>query len=216
MPELTIEDLLAEAQDFSRLECEHWEPTLYNTDNGKTIGTYIEQKFTNKLAMIYLFDRGNSAVGIDFPGLGIDIKTTSVKQPQSSCPFKSAGQKIYGLGYDVLVFVYRKSDNDAQRAAQLTIVNTIYIDKTKTGDFQTTRGIRNILKNDGNEDDLVAFFQDRKLPIDDIAAQALAEEIMANPPDEGYLTISNAQQWRLKYTHVIKSAGSVDGIVRVV
>ena len=53
----------------------------------------------------YDFDGGNSASGIDLPELEVDIKTTSINQPQSSCPFKSARQKIYGLGYNLLVFV---------------------------------------------------------------------------------------------------------------
>jgi hypothetical protein len=49
--------------------------------------------------------RGNLAKGIDFPELGVDIKVTSIRQPQSSCPFKSVRQKIYGRGYSLLVFV---------------------------------------------------------------------------------------------------------------
>ena len=44
------------------------------------------------------------------PGENIytDIKAISITQPQSSCPFKNARQKIYGLGYNLLVFVYDK------------------------------------------------------------------------------------------------------------
>ena len=47
------------------------------------------------------------------PGENIctDIKVTSITQPQSSCPFKNARQKIYGLGYNLLVFVYNKEDS---------------------------------------------------------------------------------------------------------
>lgn len=216
MAQLTLADLLAEAETFSRLECAHWEPTLYGVNDGKAIGTYLEQKFTNAMALRYEFNKGNSASGIDFPGLGVDIKTTSIKQPQSSCPFKSAGQKIFGLGYDVLVFVYRKEDDDVRRAACLSILHTIFIDKARTADFQTTRGIRSILSNEGNADDLVAFFQERNLPVDEISAHALANEVLGNPPEEGYLTISNALQWRLQYTRVIERAGAVDGIIRVV
>ena len=78
-----------------------------------------------------------------------------------------------------------------------------------------TRGIRSILDNDGNTDDLVAFMLDRHLPVDDIEAQALAEEILDNPPPQGYLTISNALQWRLQYGRVIVQAGNVEGIYRV-
>ena len=56
--------------------------------------------------MITLKD--SSARGIDFPELLIDMKVTSIRQPQSSCPFKSAKQKIFGLGYSLIIFVYEK------------------------------------------------------------------------------------------------------------
>jgi len=81
----------------------------------------------------------------------VDIKVTSIRQPQSSCPFKSARQKIYGLGYSLLVFVYDKHD-----------------------------------------------------------------EVLRNPPEVGYLTVSNALQWRLQYSRVIEQAGKVGGILRLV
>lgn len=50
------------------------------------------------------------------------------------------------------------------------------------------------------------------LPLDDIQAQALAEEILTDPPEIGYLTISNALQWRLQYSRVIQQAGGIAGI----
>jgi hypothetical protein len=78
-----------------------------------------------------------------------------------------------------------------------------------------TCGLNQILDNDGNEDDLVAFMNDRLLPIDDIEAARLAEEILANRPKIGYLTISNALQWRLQYNRVISKAGEVEGVHRL-
>lgn len=36
-----------------------------------------------------------------------------------------------------------------------------------------------------------------------IEARAIADEILRNPPKQGYLTISNALQWRLQYGRVI-------------
>ncbi len=59
------------------------------------------------------------------------------------------------------------------------------------------------------------FFEERMLPVDGIMAQSLAEEVLSNPPDIGYLTISNALQWRLQYSRVIQEAGSVRGIDRI-
>lgn len=89
------------------------------------------------------------------------------------------------------------------------------MDASRTADYQTTRGIREIIKRDGNFDDLVAFLEDRNLPIDDIGAAALAEEILKQPPRLGYLTISCALQWRLQYQRVIDTAGCVGGLSRL-
>jgi hypothetical protein len=72
-----------------------------------------------------------------------------------------------------------------------------------------------ILENDGNIDDIVAFFSERMLPLDEIQAQMLAEEVIMQPPKIGYLTISNALQWRLQYSRVIQQAGITPGIERL-
>ena len=56
---------------------------------------------------------------------------------------------------------------------------------------------------------------DRNLPIDEMEAVKLAEELSAKPPELGYLTISNALQWRLRYRRIIENTGMVDGILRV-
>ena len=53
------------------------------------------------------------------------------------------------------------------------------------------------------------------LPVDEIGANKLAEEILNNKPEIGYLTISNALQWRLQYKRVISEAGNIDGILKV-
>ncbi len=158
---------------------------------------------------------GNSASGIDFPALEVDIKVTSIKQPQSSCPFKSATQKVFGLGYHLLIFVYDKHDDPANRTGRLNMQHTIFIDKSKTGDFQTTRGILDILNRDGNKDDIIAFIIERNLPLDEIGVNQLADRILESPPNQGYLTISNALQWRLQYNRGIQQAGSTSGIVRI-
>ncbi|QNH58054.1 restriction endonuclease [Limnospira indica] len=215
MQALTIKTLCSEAEKFSILESQHLEPSLYGITDGKKVGTYLEQKFRNYLKKNYDFREGNSAIGIDFPELQVDMKVTSIKQPQSSCPFKSARQKIFGLGYSLLVFVYEKLDHHDNQTANLKILNVIYVQAEKTADFQMTRGIREILQNEGNVDDLIAFMWDRNLPVDEIEATNIAEEIMANPPEVGFLTISNALQWRLQYRRVIERAGQEDGIITV-
>jgi hypothetical protein len=215
MRPLIVEALIDEAARFSKAESRHAEPSLYGITDGKAVGTYLEHKFRTYLQTQYSFQEGNSASGIDFPALLVDMKVTSIRQPQSSCPFKSARQKIYGLGYSLLVFVYDKSDNVAERTASLKILHTVFIDAEQTADFQTTRGIHNILANEGNRDDLIAFILDRHLPVDEIKAGNLADEILNRPPGQGFLTISNALQWRLQYTRVIERAGHEEGVIAV-
>lgn len=212
---LTVQSLSLEAAIFSFAESIHPEPLLYGVTDGKAVGTYIEQKFRLYLKGRYEFVEGNSASGIDFPGLLVDVKVTSIRQPQSSCPFKSARQKIFGLGYSLLIFVYDKTDNSTNRTATLNILHTIYVSAERTADFQMTRGIRNILANEGNKDDLIAFMFERNLPIDEIEASNIADEILINPPVQGFLTISNALQWRLQYGRVIERAGQEDGVIAV-
>ncbi len=143
------------------------------------------------------------------------MKVTSIKQPQSSCPFKSARQKIFGLGYSLLIFVYDKTDDSINRTGTLNILHTIFVSAERTADFQMTRGIRSILENEGNKDDLIALMLDRNLPVDDIEASNLADEILNSPPIQGFLTISNALQWRLQYSRVIERADLEDGIIAV-
>ncbi len=214
-PELSIEILQEEAAKFAEIETTYDEPSLYGITDGKAVGTYLEHKFTTFLAGAYNYRQGNSATGIDIPGLGVDIKVTSVKQPQSSCPFKSASQKVFGLDYHLLVFVYDKYDDHENKTARLNMQHTIFVDKQRTADFQTTKGLLEILDRDGNLDDIIAFIAERNLPVDEIGAYQLAEKIIQTPPLQGYLTISNALQWRLQYGRVIQMAGEITGIFRV-
>jgi len=71
------------------------------------------------------------------------------------------------------------------------------------------------LSRNGNKDDIIAFLIERNLAVDEIGANQLADRILESPPNQGYLTISNALQWRLQYSRVIQQAGSISGIVRV-
>lgn len=213
---LTISQMLNEAKAFAEIESAYAEPSLFGVTDGKAVGTYIEHKFKAYLAVNYEVAFSSSASGIDLPELNVDIKVTSINQPQSSCPFKSARQKIFGLGYALLIFVYSKTDDPVNRTANLNILHTIFVEKERTADYQTTIGLKQVLANDGNADDLVSFMQNRNLPLDDIEAYKIAEELLSGKSlIEGYLTISNALQWRLQYSRVITEAGNVNGILRV-
>jgi hypothetical protein len=212
---LTLDRLKKEARAFAELESRHKEPSLYGVTDGKAVGTYFEHKFRTHLRAKYDYDEGSSAKGIDFPDLDVDVKVTSIKQPQSSCLYKSARQKIFGLGYSILVFVYEKTDDPKTSTGQLNVLHVIFVEEGRTADFQTTTGLRKILENQGNKDDLLAFMQERMLPVDEIQASAIADEPLKKPPEVGYLTVSNALQWGLQYHRVIESAGSVPGVLRL-
>ena len=209
---LTVDLLCLEAEKFSNLESVHSEPSLYGVTDGKAVGTYLEHKFRIYLQERHDFTAGNSANGVDFPGLNVDMKVTSIRQPQSSCPFKSARQKVYGLGYGLIVFVYDKIDDPETRTAILKITDTLFVEAQRTADFQMTKGLRSIVDNEGNVEDLMAFMSEKNLPVDEIEMNNLAAEILANKPEQGYLTISNALQWRLQYGRVIEKAGKESGV----
>lgn len=212
---LTTEILKIEAQAFAVVESQHHEPALYGVTDGKAVGTYFEHKFRAYLRERYEYRHGSSAKGIDFPELDVDMKVTSIRQPQSSCPFRSGRQKIFGLGYSILVFVYDKTDDPLTSTGRLDVQHVIYVEKEHTADFQTTTGIRRILENEGNKDDLLAFMQERFLPVDEVEAEIIADELLQSPPEIGYLTISNALQWRLQYSRVINNAGAVEGVIKL-
>ncbi|MBI5060021.1 restriction endonuclease [candidate division KSB1 bacterium] len=214
-PDLTVQALRESAAEFTKIVSEQLHPELFGTTDGKAVGTYVEHGFRDYLSKSFQFEQGNSAEGIDFPSLGVDLKVTSIAQPQSSCPFKSARDKVYGLGYSLLVFVYDKKDIQDSRSVRLSILHAVFVDASRTADHQTTKGLRRVLDEEGNKEDIAAFLLERNLPLDEIGANALADEIGRVRPELGYLTISNAFQWRLQYQRVIELAGSVDGISRI-
>lgn len=44
----------------------------------------------------------------------------------------------------------------------------------------------------------------------------MAKEILENPPLAGYLTISNALQWRLQYSRIVNLEQDIEGIKTIV
>ena len=215
MEELTISAIKSEAQVFLNQMSQLGISSLFGSTDGKAVGTYIEHKFHEHLQQHYDYIIGSSARGIDFPQLEIDLKVTSSRQPQSSCPFRSAEQKVYGLGYHLMIFVYDKRDDTDSEMAYLQFVDAIFIHQSQTADYLTTKGILNILASGANTDDLDAFLQERNLPLDEVGRRLLADRILTKPPKQGYITISNALQWRLQYGRAISIANTVDGVEKL-
>jgi len=216
MIKLDKEELIKSAKTFCEQESGKYREELFGVTDGKAVGTYVEHLFQDYLSGHYDMKVGSSANGLDLPSVDTDIKVTSIKQPQSSCPFKDSKQKIYGLGYNLIVFVYKKYDDTKKKKGMLEFVSCTYIDKSRTADYQTTTGLRQIIENNGNADDIFAFLNDHKIPADDVTLMNMAKDILKNPPTIGYLTISNALQWRLQYGRIVSMNETVDGISPIV
>lgn len=216
MEDLTVAKLLVEAKTFCVKESKTPNKELFGVTDGKAVGTYIEHKFQQHLAKKYQLKIGSSAKGIDLPSVDTDIKVTSIKQPQSSCPFKNAKQKIFGLGYSLLVFVYNKVDEPVSKTANFNFVSCSFISKERTADYTTTFRLREMIKDKANIEDIVAYLTDKNIPADEITINQLAKEILKSPPQQGYLTISNALQWRLQYQRIVTLTEIVDGINKII
>lgn len=214
LPDLTLEKFHEAATEYADSLVETPWPALYGVNDGKAVGTAVEARFKAFLQDRFNLEVGNAAKGIDFPSMNLDLKVTSARQPQSSSPFRSATQKIYGLGYNLLVVVYVKRDVHDEQTSYLDIQNVIYIDMDRTGDFTLTREIREIISNIDNTahgeeiaiEELDALLENKNVPLDDASRRALAEKLLDDVPEQGVLTISNALQWRLQYARAISIA----------
>ena len=216
--QLSISSLIQTAKKFAEIESKFSNSELFGISDGKAIGTYVEHKFKRYLETKYITEFGSSSNGIDLPSSEIqtDIKVTSIKQPQSSCPFKSAEQKIYGLGYNILLFVYDKIDNTQSKSSIIKFLNCSFIAKERTADFTTTFRLIEMIKDKANEEDIASYLLDKNLPADEIVMSKLVKRILETPPIQGYLTISNALQWRLQYQRIVNIQESIDGIVKII
>lgn len=210
MIDLSITRLKHAATTFATAISSHRNQEIAGVTDGKAVGTYLEQHFKTYLqSQFNADDWGNSAKGIDLPTINTDIKFTSVKQPQSSLPYRNAKQKIFGLGYNLILFIYYKDDS---RDLNISFSSVSFIDKSRTADFSLTKLIRQHLDIGSNADDIYALLSDRSLPGDDITYNLIVQEIMDHRPNQGYLTISNALQWRAQYGRIESVAGKVKGI----
>ena len=220
LPPLTLELFHIAASEFAAELRTTPFPKLYGATDGKAVGTAVEAGFKAYLQERFDIAVGSAANGLDFPTLNTDLKVTSLAKPQSSCPYRDATQKIYGLGYNLLVIVYVKEDDAEQRAAFLDIKHVVYIDQARTGDYTLTSQIRSLVGQMSDDpfggresviEDLDALLEDKNIPLDEVSRRVLAERLVDDVPEQGVLTISNALQWRLAYGRAISTA--VAGII---
>lgn len=217
-PDITIKDLVKCAEEFCDIESKISNSELFGVNDGKTVGTHIELKFKKFIQLKFNVEVGSAASGIDLPSekINTDIKVTSIKQPQSSCPFKDAKQKIFGLGYNLLLFVYDKIDDPITSTSNLNFVSCSFIEKERTADYTTTYRLRQMIQDGAIKEDLIAYLIDRNIPADEFTLNDIAEKVLIQLPMQGYLTISNALQWRLQYQRIVDLKDNIEGINKIV
>ena len=88
-----------------------------------------------------------------------------------------------------------------------------FIESKRTADYTITKRLREMVDDGANEEDIIGYLQDRNVPGDEIVYSDLAREILDNKPAQGYLTISNALQWRLQYARVIVLKNKIPGVL---
>ena len=106
--------------------------------------------------------------------------------------------------------MYEKQDTSD--GCVLRFEHCTFIESARTADYTITKRLREMLKDDANQEDIIAYLQDRNVPGDDIIYNELASEILQGNLKQGYLTISNALQWRLQYGRVISLNNEVKGV----
>ena len=139
----------------------------------------------------------------------LEISTTLLSEEPSASAARSCSGIIESM-------VHSTSSSDATLFFMSFFLSCTYIDASRTADYQTTTGLNNIINNKGNADDIYAFLADHNIPADEVTLYQLAEEIIKNPPRIGYLTISNALQWRLQYKRIVSLEENIPGITRIV
>ena len=133
---LNIAELQIAAKKFCENESGLYRSELFGVTDGKAVGTFVEHLFQEYLEQQYEMIAGSSANGLDLPSVNTDIKVTSIKQPQSSCPFKDSKQKIYGLGYNLIVFVYQKTDDARTKKGSLNFLSCSFIESDNNRYFE--------------------------------------------------------------------------------
>lgn len=73
-----------------------------------------------------------------------------------------------------------------------------------------------MIKDGAIKEDIIAYLNDKNIPADDVTLDSLAENILTNTPKQGYLTISNALQWRLQYARVENLRENISAVIKVV
>lgn len=94
----------------------------------------------------------------------------------------------------------------------MEFIHVAFIDKVRTADYTITTRLIQMIQDGALKDDIIGFLSDKGLPGDEIIYDQLADEILNTDIKQGFLTISNALQWRLNYHRILKLNNSIVGV----
>ena len=182
---LTIGRMAASAKAFcARPACRQAgcggvpQETPHGVTDGKAAGAFAGRLFEDCLSQRHDMASGNSA-----GGLGLPSASTGIKAAPPAC--RQAGrdgkQKIYGLGCSLAVSVYGENDGHTDKAGALDYCACPFVDSQRAADYQTAAGIRNIIADNGNEDDIFALWVERNIPVRRSLADEYGERTVAHP-----------------------------------
>lgn len=178
---LTIGRMAASAKAFCAQYGGVPRETLYGVTDGKAAGTFAGRLFEDYLSQRHDMASGNSAGGLGLPSASTGIKAAPPVRPQSGCPYRDGKQKKYGLGCSLAVSVHGENDGHTDKAGALDYCACSFVDSQRAADYQTAAGIRNIIADNGNEDDVFAFWVERNIPVRRSLADEYGERIVAHP-----------------------------------
>ena len=178
---LAIERMAASAKAFCAQYGGVPQEALYGVTDGKAAGTFVEHLLEDYLSQRYDMASGNSARGLGLPSANTGIKAASPVRPQSGCPCRDSKQKKYGLGCSLAVSVYGKNDGHTDKAGALDYCACSFVGSQRAADCQTAAGIRNIIADNGKEDDVFALWVERNIPVRRSLADEYGERIVAHP-----------------------------------
>ena len=213
---LTNDILISEAKTFCLREATYDNPELYVISDNATTNHYIKRKFFEHLNELYNFDYQTDK-GISFPekDINTNILVVSKEKPESMCVFKNAMQKIYGLGFNVILFIYEKEDNHDQKASRISFKKCAFIEKERTADYDITFQLIQMIENDAQKDDIIGFLMDHNMPADELKLNHIAEQILINPPKQGYFGICYPMKWELKFGKFLDLKEQTGGITDI-
>lgn len=147
----------------------------------------------------------SSDEGVAFPSLATDFRVAPGARLRFGDGSLSWHHKIRGFNHNLLVMV---------PSPVVELSTAVFIDHNRTADFQTTLGIRDIMRRNGNLDDIVAFLEERRIGANDDERLAAAGAIISSPPRLGYLTYSLGDSPCIRFGHVLDvlRAGRADGM----